>query len=140
MNFYFTFPLRFIQYLKTRPKNQLKCATENVLTPSCTLPLSIPDVACPRLYYQLFSFMFPPLFAANVYIFKGNFALTEKALDLQEITCSTFEGLQLKITLCYYHEILHQPNQFSRVWKYVRNLQNNDYLPRYHCFYEHYWS
>ena len=119
---------------------------KKVLREGYITPLSKLFVKCAfmlqrtRLIYQLFSFMFPPLFAANVYIFKGNFALTEKALDLQEITCSTFEGLQLKITLRYYHEILHQPNQFSRVWKYVRNLQNNDYLPRYHCFYEHYWA
>ena len=62
------------------------------------------------LIYQLFSFICPPLFAANVFIFKGNLALTRKTLDLQEVTFSNFDRVQLKITLYYYHEILHQPN------------------------------
>ena len=61
------------------------------------------------LICQLFLFVFPPLFAANVFILKGNFTLTGKTWDFQEITFSNFDGLQLKIT-CYYHEILHQPN------------------------------
>ena len=83
----------------------------------------------PSLIYQLFSFICPPLSAGNVFIFKGNLALTRKTLDLQEITLSNFDRIQLKITLYYYH----------REQKSAGDLQNNDYLPRYNCFYEH-WS